>query len=78
METRSVEYAGQSFEVDAEALRSWRIVKGLTTGGAQAFDSLDRLFLGRSDEYAERLGDDFEAMMALANKAAEELGAKNS
>ena len=79
MEIMSVEYAGQTFEFDPHAGNSWKVMRGVTSGdGKRTFDSLDVLFLGRADEYAERLGDELDAMVALANACFEACGAKNS
>lgn len=76
--TVTVEFAGSEFEADSAAARSWKVIKGITTGGMAMFDAFDVLFLGRADEYAEILNDDFEDMANLAGLCISEAGAKNS
>lgn len=76
--TQPIEYAGEVFEYVPTAGRSWKVIKGITNGGKPMFDAFDVLFNGKSDEYAEILGDDLEEMAQLAAKAIEASGSKNS
>lgn len=76
-ETIKVEYAGIEFEADARAARSFKVIRGLSVGGAEMFEALDAIFLGRSEDYAEQLDDDFADVVNLAGKAVEAAGAKN-
>ena len=79
--TIEFEYAGKTFEADATAANSWKVVKALGGGansGGQLFEALDKLFFGKSDEYAEMLNDDFQDMALLAGAAIEAANAKNS
>ena len=76
--TVTFEYAGKTFEADAKAATSWKVIKGLNSGGPAMFDAFDELFQGRADEYADALGGDFRDMGELAGKAIEAAGAKNS
>lgn len=71
------EFDGRKWEADRDATRSWKVVKGLTTGGTAMFAAFDALFCGRSDEYAEALGDDIMKVAELANAAIEAAGSKN-
>lgn len=72
------DFAGKSFEADAKAAVSWSVIKGMVTGGREMFDAFDRLFAGKSDEYAEALNDDMEEMARLASAAIEAAKGKNS
>ena len=71
------EYEGNEYEADSAATKSWRVAKGMVSGGPAMFEAFDALFCGRSDEYAERLGDDLMKMAELANAAIEAAGTKN-
>lgn len=71
------EYEGNEYEVDRNAAKSWTVIKGLSTGGPAMFAAFDRLFCGRSDEYAAALDDDLMKVAELANAAIEEAGSKN-
>lgn len=71
------EFEGGEYEIDRNATKSWKVVKGLTSGGPAMFEAFDTLFCGRSDEYAEALGDDIMKVAELANAAIESAGSKN-
>lgn len=71
------EFEGSAYEADRRAARSWRFAKGMVSGGRGMFEAFDALFCGRSDEYAETLGDDMERMGQLAAAAIEAAGSKN-
>lgn len=75
--TAEIAFEGEMFEVNPAAARSYTVIRGVTFGGAGLFEALDALFAGRTDEYAARLGDDFEQLVNLAAEALGEFGAKN-
>lgn len=58
-------FEGQTISYDAKALHSWRVQKQLTLGGAGAYDAVDAILCGKSDEVAELLGDDADKMVEL-------------
>lgn len=71
------EFEGSTYEADRIATKSWKVVKGMVSGGPAMFDAFDALFCGRSDEYAELMGDDLMRMAELANAAIEAADSKN-
>ena len=46
-------------------LKSWKVQKKLARGGADAYDAVDIILCGKSDDVAEMLGDDADKMTAL-------------
>lgn len=71
------EFDGAAYRADRKATKSWKVVKGMASGGPAMFEAFEELFCGRSDEYAEALGDDIMKMAELANAAFEAAGSKN-
>lgn len=78
---RKFDYKGISVEYDETAFTSWKVQTGLLKGDAEAYHAIDRILAGRSDEYAEQLGDSMEEMAelvkALVEDAAKDEPAKN-
>ena len=72
MESREIEYAGQTFDVLADAGRDFFVLRAMLRAKESPeaiFDAYDIVFLGRTDEYAERLGRDFEMVNGLYQEA---------
>lgn len=63
-------FRGLEVEYDYKAIHKWSVQKALTGAkGPQAmFDGIDEILCGRSDEYAEQLGDEAEAMTELVSE----------
>lgn len=65
--TKTISFEGIEVEYDDSQLNKWSIQKQLTTLDGQ-FVALDRIFCGKSDEIAEKLGDDMGQMMSLLQR----------
>lgn len=75
----TVQFEGEAYEYDERAPRRWSVQKALALGESDPagfYGALDRIFAGRSDEYAERLGDDSERMLGLLDAVSKAVGAK--
>ena len=80
-DTIEFEYEGPAFEADARELRSYRNSKAIANSSNDPggyFAALERIFAGRDEEYAERLGGGADTVANLYVAAAEAAGAKNS
>lgn len=56
----TVDGADGTFEVDADALKSYKTMKQLAQAEANPagmFEAIERIYAGRDEEYMERLGD---------------------
>jgi hypothetical protein len=76
---KTVQFDGQTFEYDERAPKRWSVQKALAMGESDPagfYGALDKIFAGRSDEYAERLGDESERMLALLDVISKAVGAK--
>ena len=76
---KTVQFDGQTFEYDERAPKRWSVQKALALGESDPagfYGALDKIFAGRSDEYAERLGDESERMLALLDVISKAVGAK--
>lgn len=74
METTTVNFAGKDFEVLANAGNDFFALRAIVKAKAAPeliFDAYDVVFLGRTDEYAEALGRDFEMVSKLYALAVE-------
>lgn len=79
-ETFEFEYEGRTFEADRRELTSYRNSKAIANSSNRPdgyFTALERIFLGRDEEYAEMLGGGAEAVANLYVAAVEAVGAKN-
>lgn len=77
---RTIEYEGQTFEYDETCLLSYRWQKQLTSDDpTKNFRAAERLFCGKDDEVAERLGDTMEGVALLMKEILSQNGraAKN-
>lgn len=79
---KSIQFEGHTFKYDERAPKRWSIQKAMAMGDsnpAAFFEALDKIFLGKSDEYAETLGDDADKMLELFNRVSLAVGepAKN-
>lgn len=76
---KTVQFEGSTFEYDERAPKRWSVQKALALGESDPkgfYGALDKIFCGRSDEYAERLGDDSERMLALLDLVSKAVGAQ--
>lgn len=76
---KTVQFDGQTFEYDERAPKRWSVQKALALGESDPagfYGALDKIFAGRSDEYAERLGDESDRMLALLDVISKAVGAK--
>ena len=65
---------GIEFEYDENALRSYRVIRGITSyqkDPAGFFDALDIIFAGKSVEYADALGGSLDDMSRLVTAVME-------
>ena len=69
MGTKTIEFRGEEYEVMDNAASNFYVVRSTAfaaSGKPSAiFDAYDAVFLGRTDEYAERLNGDFESINEL-------------
>lgn len=61
----TISFEGHDITYDAKALKSWKVQKKLARGGADAYDAVDIILCGKSDDVAEMLGDDADKMTSL-------------
>ena len=78
----SLKYEGIEIKYDATALKKWSVQKKMAhaaTDPAGAFDAYDAVLAGKSDEIAEKLGDDIDKMADVIQRIATIVGgdAKN-
>lgn len=76
---RTIEFRGIEFEYDDHCTKSYKWQKKALSGDmGRALTAIEDLFAGRDEEYAEKLGDDAEAMQELiASVVADTNEAKN-
>ena len=71
---KTINFEGNAFTYDEAATKKWSVQKGLSMGStdpAKFYEALDKLLAGRSDEYAETLGDDADKMLDLIKAISE-------
>lgn len=76
----NVEGVEGDFFCDADEMRSYRTVKQLALGDARpagVFEAMERVYMGRDEEYAERIGG-ADALARLNDAAIAAVNAKNS
>lgn len=75
---KSLNFDGIEVEYDDSQLNKWSVQKQLATAGGQ-FEAMDKILCGKSDEVAEKLGDEAPRMTELLQRIAtvENLTAKN-
>ena len=76
---KTVQFEGEAYEYDERAPKRWSVQKALALGESDPagfYGALDKIFAGRSDEYAKRLGDDSERMLGLLDAVSAAVGAK--
>lgn len=69
------------FTCDADEVRSYKTAKQLSMADEDAsltFEIMERVFLGRDEEYVERLGGDVSQVQTLMTAAIGACGAKNT
>lgn len=72
---------GKEFEADRSALTSYKVTKMVANAENDPsgyFEAMERIFMGRDEEYAESLGGGAEKVAELYAAAAKAAGAKNS
>lgn len=76
---RTVEFEGNKFKYDEKCVKSYKWMKGATSGNlTKLYQCFERLFAGHDEEYADLLDDDNEKMQELITKCIEDMGqAKN-
>lgn len=77
----NVEGVEGDFFCDADEIRSYRTVKQLALGDkhpAGVFEAMERVYMGRDEEYAERIGGGADAISRLNDAAIAAVNAKNS
>lgn len=75
---RTIEFKGIEVEYDETVTKKWSWQKALASNDtAKGLDAIDRLLCGRSDEYAEMLDDDADAMRELITAITSEMASKN-
>lgn len=63
---RTIEFRGMTVEYDEKCPNSWTWQKAMASGDdKRGFAAIERLLMGKDDEIAEKLGDDFESMGEL-------------
>lgn len=60
-----ITFEGHEIAYDEKKLHSWKVQKQLAKGGADAYDAVDAILCGKSDEVADLLGDDADKMADL-------------
>lgn len=72
-----INYEGCQYTYDEKALKSYSVIKGFSTyetDPAAAFASFGKLFQGRDEEYAEKLGGGLEGMLGLVGAIMKKAG----
>ncbi len=64
---KKINFDGIDIKYDDAQLNKWSVQKDLTRFDKQ-FDALDRILCGKSDEVAEKLGDDMDKIMELLQR----------
>lgn len=77
---RTIEFKGVKVEYDETCVKSWKWQKAVNSGdGAKGVEAINRLLMGKDEEVAEQLGDDFDTMTELLGAIVTEINeAKNS
>lgn len=65
MQKHTITYEGVKVEYDAQAIRSWPVQKKVAKGGYDAFEAIDMILCGKSDEVAEKFDNDTDRMAGL-------------
>lgn len=60
-----IQFEGHTIKYDSKAVHSWKWQKVLAKGGSGAYDAVDAILCGKSDEVAELFEDDADKMMQL-------------
>lgn len=63
--THSFTFEGHTIQYDYKALHSWSIQKKLAFGGAGAYEAVDIILCGKSDEVAAIFDDDADKMLEV-------------
>lgn len=63
---RTIEFRGVTVEYDETCVKSWKWQKSIASGDvSKSISAIERLLLGRDEEVADELGDDFETFTEL-------------
>ena len=79
---RTIKFDGQEFEYDETALKDYGVQKGLALGMDNVprfFRAVEKVFAGKDEEYAEKLGGDLTQLTkaVFEDAAASEVEVKN-
>lgn len=69
------------FACDADEVKSYRVLKKLARSDedpSNVFDVMEDVFMGRDEEYIDRMGGGIDDAKALLDEAVKACGAKNS
>lgn len=66
--SKTINYEGVKVTYDDSAINKWSICKKLAFGGKETLDAIDTILCGKSDEVAEKLGDDISKMNDLLER----------
>lgn len=67
-----VEFNGEEYEYDSAAVKSYKVLKKIARAQSDIggfFDAFELVFAGRDEEYADKLGNDFEQLGQLLSAA---------
>ena len=72
MNLKKLEFEGAEFEYDADAVKSYKVIKKIARAQKDLvgfFDAFELVFAGNDEEYADKLGDNFEKIGELISAA---------
>lgn len=56
MAQKQITFRKNKISYDPDAIMSWAVQKKITAGGIEAFEAVDLILCGKSDEVAEQIG----------------------
>lgn len=65
MTEKVITFKKHKVKYDADAIGSWRVQRLMAAGGSSAFEAVDIILLGRSDEVADLVGGGMDDMAEL-------------
>lgn len=66
----TITYEGITVDYDPKAVKSWPVQKKIAQGGAAAFEAIDIILCGKSDEVAAQFDNDTDRMAGLVTAIA--------
>ena len=71
---RTMEFRGVEVEYDETCVKSWKWQKAIASGYVgKSVAAIERLFCGRDEEVADKIGDDFETFTELVAAIMEDI-----